>query len=50
LLKDGAFDPEYKAVIADPRFESLYQHITARVDDMREAFLANPELPEGYWR
>jgi adenylate cyclase len=50
MLKDGVFDPDYAAVIADPRFEALYTRITARVDQMREAFLANPELPEGYLR
>lgn len=48
LLKDGAFDPDYAAVIAEPRFAALYERITARVDTMREAFLANPELPNGY--
>jgi len=47
-LKDGAFDPDYAAVVADPRFEELYARITARVDDFRAAFFANPELPEGY--
>jgi TolB-like protein len=50
MLKDGAFDPDYAAVIADPRFEALYARITDRVDTMREAFFANPALPEGYLR
>ena len=43
-LKDGAFDSEYAAVIADPRFEALYARITGRVDELRQAFLAEPEL------
>jgi len=49
-LKDGAFDPDYAAVLADPRFEQLYARITARVDELREGYLANPEPPEGYLR
>jgi len=50
MLKDGAFDPDYKTVIDDPRFTALYERITARVDSMRASFLANPELPAGYLR
>ena len=47
-LKDAAFDPDYAAVIADPRFEELYARIAARVDAMRQSYLAEPELPKGY--
>ena len=46
-LKTGAFDPNYAAVIADPRFVTLYAEIENRVRQMREDFHANPELPEG---
>ncbi|MGH8033579.1 MAG: hypothetical protein ACREO9_00025, partial [Lysobacterales bacterium] len=46
-LKSGDFDPNYAAVIADPRFVTLYAEIEARVKSMREDFFAHPELPEG---
>jgi hypothetical protein len=46
-LKEGVFDPDYAAVVNDPRFEALYARITTRVDEMRESFLAQPELPPG---
>jgi TolB-like protein len=46
-LKSGTFDPNYAAVIADPRFVTLYAQIENRVRQMREDFQANPELPEG---
>jgi hypothetical protein len=46
-LKAGAFDPKYAAVIADPRFVKLYAEIENRVRQMREDFLAHPDLPEG---
>jgi len=46
-LKDGAFDPDYAAVIADPRFEALYARITDRVDELRKAYLEQPDLPDG---
>jgi TolB-like protein len=44
-LKDGAFDPDYAAVVDDPRFEALYARITTRVDELRASFLAEPDLP-----
>ena len=44
-LKDGGFDPNYAAVIADPRFVELYADIENRVRLMREDFFAHPELP-----
>jgi len=46
-LKAGAFDPNYAAVLADPRFVKLYAEIENRVRQMREDFLAHPDLPEG---
>jgi tetratricopeptide (TPR) repeat protein len=46
-LKAGAFDPNYAAVMADPRFERLYGELEDRVKRMREDFLAHPDLPEG---
>jgi hypothetical protein len=46
-LKAGAFDPNYAAVLADPRFVKLYAGIENRVRQMREDFLARPDLPEG---
>jgi hypothetical protein len=46
-LKDGAFDPDYAAVIAHPRFAALYQRITDRVAEQRAAYFAQPELPAG---
>jgi TolB-like protein/Tfp pilus assembly protein PilF len=46
-LKTGAFDPNYAAVLSDPRFVKLYAEIENRVRKMRENFLAHPELPEG---
>jgi hypothetical protein len=46
-LKDGAFDPDYAAVVDDPRFEALYARITTRVDELRASFLAEPDLPAG---
>jgi hypothetical protein len=49
-LKDGAFDPDYAVVIADPRFQALYARITARVDELREAYLEQPDLPDGLLR
>jgi hypothetical protein len=45
-LKDGGFDPNYAAVVADPRFVKLYGEIEARVKKTREDFFAHPELPE----
>jgi len=49
-LKDGAFDPDYAAVLADPRFDALYDQITAKVAELRASFDAQPELPEGTWQ
>jgi hypothetical protein len=46
-LKEGAFDPRYAAVLADPRFVKLYAEIESRVQHMREDFHAHPDLPEG---
>jgi len=46
-LKDAAaFDTNYAAVVADPRFEELYSGLIDRVTAMRESFRTNPELPE----
>jgi hypothetical protein len=47
MLKEAAFDPDYATVLAEPRFEALYDRITARVAEQRDSFLADPELPEG---
>jgi len=47
-LKDGSFDPDYAAVLATPRFEKLFARITTRVDELRAAYFAQPELPGGY--
>lgn len=49
-LKDGAFDPEYAKVIADPRFEVLYRQLQDRAGRMKSGFLQQPELPEGWMR
>jgi tetratricopeptide (TPR) repeat protein len=43
-LKDGAFDPEYAAVLADPRYKAIYDGMQARLRTMRESYQANPEL------
>ncbi len=45
-LRDGGFDPDYAAVIADPRFEALEKRIQARVADQRKALERQPELDE----
>jgi TolB-like protein len=50
MLRDGAFDPDYAAVIADPRFEAVYARIVRRVGELREEFLAQPEPAEGQLR
>lgn len=50
MLKDGAFDPDYAAVLADPRFEALYGRVTTKVDEQRTGFQAQPGLPEGAWQ
>jgi hypothetical protein len=44
----GGFDPAYAAVLADPGFQQRYARLKARVEQQRAAFLARPELPEGY--
>jgi TolB-like protein len=45
-LKDAAaFDANYAAVVADPRFQMLYEKIVGRVTAMRESFESNPDLP-----
>ena len=46
-FRDGAFDPDYAAVIADPRFEALEDRIRVRVEDQRLALGQQPELSEG---
>jgi len=46
-LKAGAFDSNYAAALADPRFQELFQEIEARVALARESYLADPALPEG---
>jgi len=50
MLMDGAFDPDYATVLADPRFEALYARITAKVDALRASFEAQPDLPAGAWQ
>jgi TolB-like protein len=42
----GAFDDNYAAVLADPRYERLHQEIIDRVAEQRESFRASPNLPE----
>ena len=49
-LKDGAFDPDYAKVIADPRFEALYRRLQERAGRMKSGFLEQPELPAGWMR
>lgn len=44
-LEHGAFDANYAAVLADPRYKRLYREIDSRVADLRESFRANPDLP-----
>jgi hypothetical protein len=46
-FRDGAFDPDYAAVIADPRFEALEARIQVKVDGLRQALEQQPELNEG---
>jgi TolB-like protein/Tfp pilus assembly protein PilF len=41
-------DPEFAAVTAHPRFKEITGPLHRNIDAMRESFLANPELPEGY--
>jgi len=48
LLRSGSFDPDYAAVLADPRFEVLYKQIEQEVAVMRDSFLENPEIPSQY--
>ena len=45
-LGDGAFDPDYAAVLADPRYQAIYDGMQARLTAMRESYETNPELPE----
>jgi len=48
LLRSGSFDPDYAAVLADPRFEVLYEQIEQEVAVMRDSFLENPDIPSQY--
>lgn len=45
-LTEGAFDPNYAAVMAEPRFEAAYARILTIVADQRAGFLAQPELSD----
>jgi len=45
-LKDGEFDPDYAAVLADPRYQAIYADMAGRLDAMRTSYQANPELSE----
>ncbi|HMB61063.1 MAG TPA: hypothetical protein VKN35_14215 [Xanthomonadales bacterium] len=45
-LEFGAFDPNYAAVLEDPRYKRLFNQIVSRVTEMRESFRANPDLPQ----
>jgi TolB-like protein len=45
-LKDGAFDPDYAAVLADPRYQAIYAGMESKLSAMRESYQANPELSE----
>jgi TolB-like protein len=47
-LPQGNFDTDYASVTADPRFQSIYRELEARITAMRESWLAQPEIPEGY--
>jgi hypothetical protein len=49
-FRDGAFDPDYAAVIAEPRFEALEARIQVKVDGLRQALEQQPELPESELR
>jgi hypothetical protein len=45
-LKDAAaFDANYAAVVADPRFEKLYGKLVGRITAMRESFESDPDFP-----
>jgi hypothetical protein len=44
-LRDGAFDPEYAAVLNDPRFRALFGELERRIAAARESYLADPDLP-----
>ncbi len=45
-LDHGAFDANYAAVLADPRFKHLQTEIVSRVAGMRESYRAEPSLPQ----
>lgn len=44
-LDDGAFDANYAAVLADPRFKQLHAGLVSRAAKMRESYRAEPDLP-----
>jgi hypothetical protein len=44
-LQDGAVDPDYARVLADPRFRSALSELEQSIAAQREDFLANPDLP-----
>lgn len=45
-LRDGSFDPDYAAVIAEPRFEALERRIQRTIEDQRTALELQPQLAE----
>ena len=49
-LKDGAFDPDYAAVLADPRYQVIYAGMQQKLAAMRQSYQARPELSEGELR
>jgi len=44
-LKDGGFDSDYAAVLADPRYQELLGRIEAMVTTQRQAYFDNPDPP-----
>jgi len=44
-LEVAGFDADYRAVMADPSVEAMYQELLARIAVMRESYLQQPELP-----
>jgi len=49
-LPEGNFDPDYRAVLADPECRREIARLESKVETMRNAYLAQPALPEGFMR
>jgi tetratricopeptide (TPR) repeat protein len=50
LLEALNFDPDVAAVTEDPRYQAINARLQERVRQMREDYLAKPELPEDLLR